>query len=583
MRYDARGSRLFECSIALSHKQSENEKHPARTHALPESAGMNGQLNEHPLVELIHEISVANLSGALRLAHERVKTVLYFEKGEIVYAASNLRAHRLSECALRWGIVSEAQLASVQERETDKKFASALVTSGALNTETLNELLERQVATVLRPALLWTEGEWNFNASVRLTEDMRVQIETRALLLEAARRLPQDFVAARFTDEEENLSPTQIAASTSASFTPSQIVASAAGLKPAEAFVLSRVDAPLRLGELVSISGINDKETLHIIYALALGGFLERSKWVKVFSEEEIKKALAQKKADAKTAVTPPPVATMTAKKGGVDNSPNAHSDLNAELDLDGLFARLNNGQDYYALMGLKRTATSDEIKQAYHALARRFHPDKYLKNSSQELHARIEKAFLQIAQAYETLRNKQLRATYDYRLEIQKGAPDASGSIATARNSSGANASQTVKASVPQAKNFDSNQPSSTAAPRLAEEKYRQGMAALQQNNPAQAAGFLADAARLAPNEARYHAQYGRALAGNGQLRQAETELQAAIALDGATVSFRVMLAEVYRDIGLLRRAHGELERALAIDPQHKAAQQLLKNLPRK
>ena len=37
---------------------------------------MEGQLRNHPLAELIHEISDARLSGALRLAFERVKAVV---------------------------------------------------------------------------------------------------------------------------------------------------------------------------------------------------------------------------------------------------------------------------------------------------------------------------------------------------------------------------------------------------------------------------------------------------------------------------------------------------------------------------
>ena len=60
---------------------------------------MAGQLQRHPLTELVREISTESLSGALRLARERAKAVVYFDAGEIIYAASNLRAYRLAECA----------------------------------------------------------------------------------------------------------------------------------------------------------------------------------------------------------------------------------------------------------------------------------------------------------------------------------------------------------------------------------------------------------------------------------------------------------------------------------------------------
>src|SRR5512137_1043877 len=63
--------------------------------------------------------------------------------------------------------------------------------------------------------------------------------------------------------------------------------------------------------------------------------------------------------------------------------------------------------KDYYAILGLKRDATADDIKAAYRRLARKYHPDV-----SKEKNA--EEKFKEMAEAYETLKDPEKRAAYD-------------------------------------------------------------------------------------------------------------------------------------------------------------------------
>jgi curved DNA-binding protein CbpA len=67
---------------------------------------------------------------------------------------------------------------------------------------------------------------------------------------------------------------------------------------------------------------------------------------------------------------------------------------------------------DCYAILGVKSTATGDEIKKAYRKKALQFHPDK---NPS----ATAEETFKEINKAYETLSDADKRRTYD--LQQQK------------------------------------------------------------------------------------------------------------------------------------------------------------------
>lgn len=65
---------------------------------------------------------------------------------------------------------------------------------------------------------------------------------------------------------------------------------------------------------------------------------------------------------------------------------------------------------DYYAVLGVSKTATDKEIKQAYRKLAKQYHPDLY--NGAQK--AENDRKFKQINEAHEVLSNAEKRAEYD-------------------------------------------------------------------------------------------------------------------------------------------------------------------------
>lgn len=77
--------------------------------------------------------------------------------------------------------------------------------------------------------------------------------------------------------------------------------------------------------------------------------------------------------------------------------------------------------RDYYDVLGVPRTATSDEVKRAYRRLARKRHPD--LQPASER--AKATEAFKEINEAYEVLSDPEKRAKYDALGEHWKSGMD--------------------------------------------------------------------------------------------------------------------------------------------------------------
>lgn len=498
---------------------------------------MPGKLSENPAAELIREIAESRLTGALRLARERAKAVVYFEAGQLLFASSNLRAHRLREMLKRRGFTDE-HFSETPGRTSDNEVAVALLKSGSLTSEALAAIRADQVSDVLRVALLWRDGSWDFDPRARPANEDRVKVDVKQVLLECARHLPVGFVTSRFP-------------AVTGTYLPVGDIQGATGLLPAEAFVLSRATGGVSLSELTALSGLGEPEALRIIYALSLSGQLQRSDWPSALSAEPSRGLKTTGPWPADSSASSQPVAAADTE----ESDPGS---------VDALFERLDAAKDYYEVLDVGRTATSDEIKRAYHALARLFHPDRFHKREA-ALRRNIESAFARIAQAYETLSNQSLRAGYDK------------------RQTSKTRAARRDPSPTPQPSNGGRDTAPSSGTSR-AETSFQCGIEALQSNRHEEAIRLFAEAAMLSPREARYRAHYGHSLIKQAKTRRiAEGELQAALSLDPDNTSYRVMLAELYKELGLRRRAEGELQRALVADPKNQTARELLLSLKSK
>jgi curved DNA-binding protein CbpA len=238
--------------------------------------------------------------------------------------------------------------------------------------------------------------------------------------------------------------------------------------------------------------------------------------------------------------------------------------------DAQRFLEQLSHAQTHYDVLAAGREETAEQLKLKYYELARRYHPDRF-RRADAALVRRLESAFARVAQAYDTLRDDRLRANYDAKLLARQKAQQLAES-----------------APKPAAPATEKPAPTAETAPEAkvsiaerAEQQFKEGYAAFESGQKKVALGLFASAASAVPKEARYRAFYGRVLAEHPDTRRAaEAELQAALKLDPQNGEYRVLLAELYRDLGLLLRARGEAERAVAADPDNRKARDLLRAL---
>ncbi|WP_437552255.1 DnaJ domain-containing protein [Sorangium sp. So ce367] len=198
-------------------------------------------------------------------------------------------------------------------------------------------------------------------------------------------------------------------------------------LKPAEAFLLSRIDGVLTDRDLSLITGMSHVDTVEVLRRLRdLGAILLDGE----------PSGQPPPRDAARRAAAVDPEKTMPSGSEAAPLGRDALQQMEslplydpAELDepvelapdrkrriLD-LYYRLED-LSYYALLGVADQADKKQIKSAYYQLAPEFHPDTYFRKQLGSYKPKIEAIFTRITLAHDTLTSKQRRAEYDAYLE---------------------------------------------------------------------------------------------------------------------------------------------------------------------
>ena len=504
----------------------------------PQNLDLKGDFRAHPFAELLIEIMQGGLSGSLRLAKENEKCVIYFRDGVVIYAVANSRELRLFNILLSRKKIDQKTLGQFPDLGNDLELGARLVQKGIFTKQELDEVIVTQVEAIIVNALTWNQGEWHFSPLARLRDDLVYRVDIHKLLMDYARCQPSDLVNYRVGNVYEPLSLAQPA--------QSNVVLQSHETHTLDCFN----DSPLTVEELRQKCSLPESGMLQSVYVLWLGGLLVRQDWHAAFSATKLEDIRSAKLSLVKSAA-------RIEKPEAKPKAQEATALPELAISLDEYLDRVEKATSLYEVLGISQKASKSEIKNSYFALAKLFHPDRYHREDPASL-KRIQSAFTEIAHAYDTLKSPDSREGYN--IKMAKESEMREKRRVTAKD----------EPSTPEERQVEHGL-----------QCFEQAIEAMNEEEYAAAAGHFARAVHYSPQNALYHAYFGKALSYlEKQHHKAEAELQAAIKLDPKDPKIRMMLVEFFVDMKMTKRAVGELNRFLEAVPGNKEALKMLSEL---
>jgi molecular chaperone DnaJ len=499
------------------------------------SVNSAGDFAEVSFPELLLDLARVRYSGALDLTRGKTAKRIVFQQGSPVLSESNLANETLGVQLIDQGTLScedHRRMSSYMERKQCKEGV-ALLALELLEPKRLFLALKQQVRRRMLEVFAWSTGSYRLEAVDDLQSEVQpLRSDPLSLVREGLlSHWTPDRLLADLTDQIE-LFPQRTK-------TFDEAERRLAGDLEI-ATMLDRFDGNQSLGAAIGTQ-FNSPGALATVWILAKGRYIRFSDTAQdsrdeTGAESEASDFESEIEIEVVTQSSPPesdrrasgPLAN--ASRVGLKYGSEADAMRNEVLD------RLKNmgHSSYYERLGISQTATDGEVRKAYFAAAKRFHPDALTHLGLSDIKQQAAEVFARIAEANDVLRDSARRAEYD----------------AESRNA---------------------NEPTvDTRALAQAETFFRKGEILVRMGDFRSALEYLEPAVDLWPDECDYQSELGWALHRQPQsdAERARVHLERAVELgpSQAVPAFR---------LGMVLRACGETEhadeyRALAkqIDP---------------
>ena len=494
---------------------------------------MQTHFSSQTLAELFRDLFLAERSGVLHLSRGDVEKRIYFDRGMILFAESDLEDEDLGRRLIHEGKLSAGALAEARRSVSEPKdLPQALVNRGLIGKETLSHTVRYIVERVVQSVFVWEGGSARFSQGWLLQEIFETDVvATFEILLRGIFHMT-DFApikeAMRGVDNRLKLR------------TPTPVPLERLALSPTHGFLLSRVDGSTRVDQILSILPPGQEDlACRFLYGMLVLGVLSYD-----------------------PPVSDGPFQVTTILRDHADLVALERLQEQAVLEAYQGLSKKNP----HEILSVGSSAKRDEIERAYEDAKERFSRERFLPRVREKLRSELSLLESRLVEAYLTM--SQARPHDSVRVEDMTTLP----------------ADTTVESLLVRVEmDKTRSQMAIEENSRLADVYFGKAKKFVREGDYFNAIQYCKLAISYNPEDARYYFLLADSQVRNPEARWqrlAEQNYIKATQLDSWNAEYLVSLGRFYKRRGLKLRARKQFEQALQIVPAHAIAMQELETL---
>ena len=549
---------------------------PARTsikkRVLPTGSPVSGgapagawvvSLADVPLADVLKRIALEEKSGDLQVISGTIVKTIYFDRGFVVFASSNLEADRIGHRLIQTGHISSNELAAAWKLTAgrNRRLGQALVDAGLMSEEELGRQVAGQVNGIILSLFQLQDAIYSFDERpCAIPVELMVSLSIHRILLEGIRDMTSVELIQKGLPPLDNW--VQIAERPPFTMDLDKLTA-------AEQAVLKAVGRGGALESILQKLSGDELVVLRACYGLYASGIFEpvdpRDTWRPRRVQEE----------------------TIAFRLSALEKNADHVQAQNVRQEILMEFDRIKRIPDEEAL-GIYDEADADQIERAYDERSRAWARKREVVEDEPSLASKVDTIQAYLKQARDRFLSTVTSTSDEGAPAAEPVIPDASqpkGDTLASRNrerlARGHKKRSRARASSPEPDDHRGSE-SSSAERKARDCRIEQLIRDVKQHSRSRdwegAVSLLFELVALAPDNAVYHGMLANAMSRHPVMRiNAERHYIEALRIAPQNADLHYCLGLYYKSFGMNSRASAAFQTALCIAPDHRATQRLV------